>query len=551
VDLLFYVRVIRKGWWLILLCTALAAGAAVYATSRAAPVYESQVKLFISGQPAADINTALASGYLSQQRVKSYADLVTSAPVLERVLASAGAVGTAPTVSAGPLADTVILVVTVKDTTAARSRDIANSFGRIIPQVIDTLEKPVSGAPTPIKATVSQPAELGVKTSPKPTLNLILGLVLGLLLGGAFALLRETLDTSIKSPDDLERASKDLSLLGAIFLDNAANKNHLVTATDPRSPRAEAFRQLRTNVQFAEIDSDMRSFVVTSALPGEGKSTIAANLAIALAQAGQRVILVEADLRRPSLAEYMGFERAVGLTSVLIGQVSPEDALQSFGAEPRLRILPGGPVPPNPSELLGSQAMNDLVRQLEDMADVVIFDTPPLLPVTDAAVLAAQTKGALLVVRANRTTRDQVRRSLRALDAVNATCVGAALNFIKPREVGGYGYGYGHYGSYSSRTDLTKLEAPAPDLVPLRRASQEAATKSESGPGQPATVGEVSSPSGATPHPTTVTEQPYSPPKIDHAEATILQGDRIVVAPGWPESPPSRPHGFERPYGPA
>lgn len=527
-DLLFYLRVVRKGWWLILLCTALAAGAAVFATARATPVYESSTKLYVSGQPAADVQTALATSYLSAQRVKSYADLVTSKPVIDQVLAEAGEPGDVPSISAAPVTDTVILSITVRDRTPEGAMRVANGFGVVVPDVIDKLERPRSGGTSPIKATVTSPAQLGSKTSPKPKLNLALGLVLGLLLGGAFALLKETLDTSIKSPEDLERAAKSLALLGAVFFDGDATKNHLVTATDPRSPRAEAFRQLRTNVQFAEIDSELRSFVITSALPNEGKSTIAANIAIALAQAGQRVILVEADLRRPSLAEYMGFERAVGLTNVLIGQVPLEDALQTFGAEPRLQILPGGPVPPNPSEILGSQAMNDLVRQMEDLVDIVIFDTPPLLPVTDAAVLAAQTKGALLVVRANRTTRDQVRRSLRALEAVNASCIGAALNFVKASELSGYKYGYGYYAGYEARKDLQTLDVTGPELIPLRRSGSGASRLSQ--PAVPSPVAEGTHPAatvGATVLLADAAATPTpNPPAVDPPD---VEPDRAAV----------------------
>ncbi len=471
-DVVLYARVVRKGWWIILLCTALATGAGLLATSRATPAYQADLKLFVAGQTNTDVNSALTSNYLSLARVKSYADLATSRPSINQVLRYTGDTDDRPKVTAAPLADTVILQITVQDSNPLRAERIANAFGVVMPQVIELYERPKTGGVSPIHATVSQPAIMGKKVSPKPLLNLGLGLSVGLIVGGALALLREQLDNSVKNPEDLERVSKHLPLMGAVFFDADSAKNPLVTSTDPRSPRAEAFRQLRTNVQFAEIDSELRSFVVTSALPNEGKSTVAANLAIALAQAGQKVILVEADLRRPSLGEYMGFERAIGLTSVLIGQVPLLDALQAFGADERLAVLPGGPVPPNPSEILGSQAMNELIRQLEELADIVIFDTPPLLPVTDAAVLAAQTRGALLVVRANKTTRDQVRRALRALEAVGATAMGVTLNFVRASELTGYKYGYGGYGgyaSYTSRSDVPTMQGPAPELVPLRR----------------------------------------------------------------------------------
>lgn len=471
-DLLFYLRVVRKGWRLILLCALLGTAAAAFATLRATPVYESSTKLFIAGQPAGDAQSALASGSLSQQRIASYADLVTSSPVVDEVFTEVGLPRGSATVQAAPLENTLILVVTVQDSDARRAALIANGFGEVVPEVVERTEQPANGAASPIQASVTQPAFVpAAPVSPKPRLNISMGLILGLLIGGAFALLRETLDTSIKNVEDVERAAPGVSLLGTVFFSSDNSKNRVVTVTNPRSPDAEAFRQLRTNVQFARIDSAVKSLVVTSALPGEGKSTVSANLAIALAQAGQRVVLVEADLRRPSLAEYLGFEQAVGLTDVLIGRVPLEDVLQEFGPEPRLAVLPCGPIPPNPSEVLGSHAMQELIGSLEAIADVVIFDTPPLLPVTDAAVLAAHTAGALIVVRANKTTRVQVSRSLAALQAVGATPLGVTLNFVRAKDDARYGYRYG------ARPDLPTLDsAPSVAMMNKRSASNDSAT---------------------------------------------------------------------------
>jgi len=220
----------------------------------------------------------------------------------------------------------------------------------------------------------------------------------------------------------------------------------------------EAFRQLRTNLQFVDIEHALRSVVLTSSVPGEGKSTNTCNLSLSLAQAGVRVILLEGDLRRPRVAEYMGLEGAVGLTSVLLGRVPLEDALQPWG-DGTLQVLPSGPLPPNPSELLGSAGMEELLGRLEGLADIILIDAPPLLPVTDAAVLGAMTSGVLMLVRSNRTNVEQVKRATTTANAVGATVLGVILNAVPTSgpDAYAYGYGYGYRGYYDSRSKTDQL----------------------------------------------------------------------------------------------
>ncbi|MCA1721071.1 MAG: CpsD/CapB family tyrosine-protein kinase [Actinobacteria bacterium] len=221
----------------------------------------------------------------------------------------------------------------------------------------------------------------------------------------------------------------------------------------PRAARAEAFRQLRTNLQFLEVDEPVRSFVITSSVPKEGKSTTACNLAITLAQAGVRTLLIEGDLRRPRIADYLGLEGAIGVTNVLIGQVPLQDALQPWG-NGTLSVLASGPLPPNPSELLASRGMHELLAEVEKSFDMVIIDAPPLLPVTDAAILSTMTGGALLGVRCRSTKRDQLRRAADALEAVDARVLGAVLNMVPrrgPDAYYSYGYGYGGYSTYDRK----------------------------------------------------------------------------------------------------
>ena len=256
-------------------------------------------------------------------------------------------------------------------------------------------------------------------------------------------MLRETLDTTIKSARASSRRSFRRPIIGTISFDADAVDTPLISSLDTYAPRAEAFRVLRTNLQFIDPDLERKVFVITSSLPGEGKTTTAMNLALALAEGGERVALVEGDLRRPKISEYLRLESAVGLTTVLIGKLPLEDAIQTTANED-LAVLTSGSTPPNPAELLKSSSMAALIESLRESYDIVLIDAPPLLPVTDGALLAAQADGALLVVRHGKTTTDQVAVAVERLEAVGATPVGVIFNMTPAKGGDGYGYGYGY-----------------------------------------------------------------------------------------------------------
>lgn len=233
----------------------------------------------------------------------------------------------------------------------------------------------------------------------------------------------------------------------------------IVTRDDPKSPAAEAFRTLRTNLQFSGLDRPLRTLLITSAGPGEGKTTISANLAVAVAQSGSKVILMGADLRRPAVHSAMGASNAVGVTSVLTGHVSWEDALQPTEIE-GLYLLPSGPIPPNPAELLASQRMSDLVDQLKAASDMLIIDAPPVIAVTDAGVLSRLVDGTLLVVSAGITPREIAKAAKEQLQQVGARILGIVVNRLD-EESGYYYYYYRHYyatdGEHASRSFLGRL----------------------------------------------------------------------------------------------
>ncbi len=215
-------------------------------------------------------------------------------------------------------------------------------------------------------------------------------------------------------------------------------QSKLITLSDPRSPVAEAYRSLRTNLEFSSLDEPLRAMVVTSPAPEAGKSTTLANLAVTMAQAGKEVILVDCDLRRPSLHEIFGVSNATGLTSVILDDTTSTPPLRETGV-PGLKLLTSGPLPPNPAELLSSRRMADLIRALREQADIVLFDAPPVIAVTDAAILASQVDGVLLVLNAGVTKREHAQRAKAALEKVNARLVGAVLNNVK-LDMSLYGY---------------------------------------------------------------------------------------------------------------
>lgn len=207
-------------------------------------------------------------------------------------------------------------------------------------------------------------------------------------------------------------------------------RERLITFSNPRSPVAEAYRQLRTNIQFSSLDRPVRTLLVTSTNPEEGKSTTLANLAITMAQAGLKVILVDCDLRRPSIHELFGLRNGEGLTTMVVGDYGERFPLQESGVE-NLSILPSGPLPPNPSELLGSNRMTEVINKLKAQADYVLFDSPPIIAVTDAAVLASRVDGVILVIKAGETKRELAQKAKALLEKVNANLLGVVLNNVR------------------------------------------------------------------------------------------------------------------------
>jgi capsular exopolysaccharide synthesis family protein len=304
---------------------------------------------------------------------------------------------------------------------------------------------------------------------PAPVRNGVLGLAAGLTVATGLAFLWERLDTSIRSKEDLEQAAPALPVLGVIPVATGRRKSETrpIIVAQPASPAAEAYRTLRTSIRSQRLGGFLRTVQVTSPRAREGKTTLVSNLAIALAQSGQAVIMVDCDLRRPGLHQQFGVANTVGFTSVVRGESTLAGALQPVaGYDRRLLLLPSGPLAPNPAEVLSSASASNTVTALRDLADLVLFDCPPVLPVTDAGVLSSEVDGTLLVARVSLSASRQVERAVELLKLAGATLVGTVLNGVPGEDIQGYAW-------YADRDRADGSDGlfvtPLGPEVPLRR----------------------------------------------------------------------------------
>lgn len=478
-ELRDYLRTLHKYWVLILATTlvgiAVGAGVSILAT----PQFQATTQLYVSVRGEGQAIGDLAQGStLARQSVSTYASIVRTesvlGPVIDDLDLDTTSAALAGRVAAHAPLDQSLVLITVTGTDPAQTADIANAVGQSLKDLVEqNLEAPATeGSPSLVSLSTVQPAAVPTApVSPRVPVNIGLGLLVGLVLGIAAALGRAALDTRIHSLTDIERAT-DSPILGGIAFDPDADSRPLVVHSDPRSPRAESFRTLRTNLQFLPLQRGEskrgRSFVLTSAGPSEGKSTTAVNLALALAETGSRVALIDGDLRLPMVAKYLGLEGAAGLTNVLIGETEVSDVLQRWG-QGSLYILPAGRIPPNPSELLGSRAMGELLDTLTNHFDFVIVDAPPLLLVTDAAVLSHIADGALLVAASGVTRTQHLTSSIQSLGTAGGTLLGVVATMLPLKGPDSTGYGsYGAYGGYDVATSTEGTPDPG-----TRRSSNE------------------------------------------------------------------------------
>ena len=511
-DLRQYISLFWHWSWLILLIGLIAAVAVFFFNKRMTPYYLSSTTVLVDEAPATQ-TTDYSSVMMSQQLTSTYAQMMATDPVLTQVVSQLNLNLTVDElkklITVTPVRDTQLIAVSVETTEAQRSADIANAVATIFSNQIQEIqsqrfaqskatleaqlaeiEKQIASYETQageavtayekerLDAKVTQYREIysGILQSyesvrlseaqsvssvvqveiaspanrpfrPKVIQNTLLAAVVGIMLAAGALVAREALDDTIKTPEDVSQKFR-LPILGVINHQNG-NGGTPITLADPHSPTAEAYRTLRTNVSYTSVDRPLRTLMITSSEPGEGKTTTLSNLAVAFAQNGKQVIVADCDLRHPRLHINFRLNNRRGLSN-LFSQASYmlDGSCQPAGVD-NLSVVTTGSLPPNPAELLGSQKMQSILTAMVENADVVLVDTPPALAVTDAAVLAPTVDGVLLVIRPGKTRTSALRQTLEQMRHVGANVIGVVLNDVSTRR-SSYGYHYKYYRNYAA-----------------------------------------------------------------------------------------------------
>ncbi len=515
-DIKEYFYLFSSWAWLILLIGLLAGATAYYFSKRSTPIYETTTRLLVSDPPvmrSIDYTTIVSS----QTMANTYAEMLVERPVLQGVIDQLALPMTPEElkedISVEMVRDTQLLVVSVENPDPYLAADIANSIASVFTfrigqlqsqryaTTLEGLTKQVSDMEQQIEATskaitaetnpdqklqlearlteyrrlysdlvtnfeqvrlseaqtntnvvVSEPASIPLKpVRPRTTRNTLLADMVGMFFAAIVVFIIDILDDSIKNPDDIRQKFK-LPLLGMIAWHETV-EDRPVCKDQPRSPAAEAFRALRTNITYSGVDTPLRRILITSPTPQDGKTTVSANLAVVFAQGGKNVVVVDGDLRRPQLHHKFGLLNRVGLSELFLilrpFNGLPRGAIQPSGI-PGVSVVPTGKLPPNPVELLASKKMADFLNLLDEEYDMVLIDTPPVLTVTDAAALAPGMDGVLLVVRPGKTKLRELQQTIEQLQAVGAHILGVVLNELRSNS-SKYGYYYSRYYSKYSQ----------------------------------------------------------------------------------------------------
>jgi receptor protein-tyrosine kinase len=419
VGLAGYVDILRRRWIPLVVCVLVGLGGGLYEGHHGPKVYQATSRAIVNTPASPILQEALAGAQLTNQLSATYATLASSQVVAQRVVDDLGLAETAGqlrgSVHATVVPNTFIISISASDTDPAKAAQVANATAKALGEEVSELR---SGSKEDVNVKpLDQAGVPGKPTSPRSGVDLAVGLALGLLAGILLVAVMEALDRRVRSTRQAD------NLLHAPLLGVVPNrKSNAIVTLDEQDMAGEPYRAIATSLRFLNGGPSARAVVISSPDEGEGKSTLTANLAVALASAGLQVIAVDADLRHGRLTQLFGAESRVGLTSVISGELTVAEGLQQW--HPNLRVLPTGPLPPNPSGLLGSQAAADTVAALGEIADIVLIDGAPLLPLTDTLVLSTQTDGVVLAVRHERTTRPSLVSAKRQMELVTVPLLG-------------------------------------------------------------------------------------------------------------------------------
>lgn len=439
-------RALGRGWWVILMATLLGGSIALGISLIQTPRYQANAMLYVTSGSDDNSTAAYQGSLASQQRVASYSRLVSTDAVIDQALKDSNLPLSRPqakkAVTGSANTDTVLLEISATDRDKAIAERLADAVARSMIAYVAKLETPGDGAGQPLaKLTLVSPATAGSSpVTPKTILNVIVGLVAGLILGVLGVLTRERFSSRVHDEAELEHFGST-PVLGTVPTDDAL-KNHRVVDFGKGGPAAEAFRQVRTNLAFTNVDNPATVVLVTSPVAAEGKTTTATNLAASLVEDGHRVALLDADLRRPQIGQRMGVVKDLGLTTWLRSDSDIAELVQPTQLD-ELWTMASGPKPPNPAELLGSRKAATAIQELRKSFDYVIVDTPPILPVTDALVLSRHVDGVILVARAGKTRSHDLRDAYKAVLKTKKPILGFVLTNaqLARRRYGYYGNG--------------------------------------------------------------------------------------------------------------
>jgi polysaccharide biosynthesis transport protein len=509
-DLLGYLRILRRWIWLIVGISFLAAATSAAVSFQLPKQYESTTVALVN--PKQGLLTSADAGIAVQldQLVQTYVQLVNIEPVRQHLISDGvprGSLQLQKELTAKREPNTTLIEITVRDRDPKVAYEVARDIIPSFNSSLDAIQTSVLGKATTSRLDSMVPAQIPpaaptVPVSPNILLNTAAALVAGLLISTGLVILFERLDNTIHTEADV-RTELALTPLGSIARTVQKQRGRaangvmaLTTMTHPMDSVSEAYKAIRTSLLFSSTDKPLRTLIVTSTAPGEGKTSTACNLAVVMAQAGNRVILVDADFRRPALSKIFRLPDNFGLGNLVLGDRSLDEILAATEV-PNLKVMGTGPIPPNPSELLSSRSMAAILLRLAAAADFVIFDTPPVAAVTDATVLASKCDGVIIVVEEGRTQCPAVIRTRDTLVSVNARVVGVVLNKQRARDTSDGYYYYTPNASLVAPTSPGRQEPSKRPDVAHHRARATIATN-----------GAISVPSSGVPSPSL---RAYSP----------------------------------------